>query len=146
MLTPTPTAMPTATPTAMPTAVVPQAVVEVADRLADALESSDYTRLAAVLPSRGWYPAWYQSSGLAPMTRNEAISWLRSNTAAGRLEVSVTRRPFFRRISNTQPVGDYFIRSVWSDFEGQPRQSADLMLGSQSGVWYWSAVLFGREY
>jgi nitroreductase len=127
---------PIATPSSAPAA--PE---RLADVLASALSRSDYGQLKDLITPTGWTAAFYQSEGTKPLTRDEAIAWLRSRAAGGTLEAVVQPRPVLDHIAS-QPPGDRYIRSTWSHFATIATQNVELILRSEGQAWYWTGALF----
>lgn len=91
---------------------------------------------------QGWVAAFQASEALPAKDPDETVVYLRSKARNGVLEVRVQRRPIMQT-SRFQPPGDVFVRSTWSNFDGRPEQSVDLILRARAGAWYWSGALFG---
>ncbi len=112
-----------------------------ADALASALAQSDYARLAGLVTPTGWTAGFYQSEGTRPMTPAETIDWLRGRVPGGRIQTVVQPRPILPRAAS-QPPGDSYISSIWTNFASTPTQRVELMLRAEAGTWYWSGALF----
>lgn len=141
--TPAPTATASVNPTTASPAVAPGAATaeQLADALKAALESSDYARLADLSSRAGWTGAFYQGEGTARMSPQETVDWLRARAKDARLNVNVEARPLLPHQSY-QPLGDFYARSIWRDFDNVPQQNVDLVLRNDGGRWFWSGALF----
>jgi hypothetical protein len=144
---PTSTASPAATvspspPTASPAAAPGAASAEqLADALKAALESSDYARLADLVSRVSWNAGFYQGEGTPHMSPQETVEWLRARAKDGRVNLTVESRPLLPHQSY-QPLGDFYIRSIWRDFDNVAQQNVDLVLRNDGGRWFWSGALF----
>jgi hypothetical protein len=135
----------TAVPTIAATTTAPTAAASSAEGLADALASalaqSDYVRLQGLITPTGWTAGFYQSEGTKSMTPTETIDWLRTRASGGRIQAVVQPRPILPHAAS-QPPGDSYVSSTWTNFASTPSQKVELTLRAESGTWYWSGALF----
>jgi hypothetical protein len=75
------------------------------------------------------------------MTRDETLALLVKRTPDGNIRARVDASAVLGRL-DFQPLGDRYVRSVWTAFDGKPEQSVHLVLKrDSSGFWYWSGAL-----
>jgi hypothetical protein len=122
-------------------ATAPSSAAELARALEEALERSDYVRIAALVSSSGWNGGYYRGSGTPRMSAQETVDWLRARAKDGRLNASVEPSPILPHM-DYQPLGDSYVRSVWRDFENIAQQNVNLILRNDGGRWSWSGALF----
>jgi hypothetical protein len=114
---------------------------EAADAVKRALEGPDGQLLARLMRPSGWYAQWLiDRAKTDPMTYGDALGWVTSYEKAKR---TVDARPIYDT-DPQHPLGEKYVRSMWIDFGGYPEQKADVMLGRDSGRWYWTSVLLYR--
>jgi hypothetical protein len=110
------------------------------DRLASTLESSDFTALRPLITPSGFVFALNGSEGGPPQQPDAVISRLRAGATDGKLQVQVMRRPILSR-TNFIPPGDFYVKSIWLQFDNQPRQQIYVVVRNEGGTWYWSGAL-----
>ena len=135
---PIPTRTLVSSPTLGPS--LPQSAEGAADTLAIALESSDFTRLEALMGDGRWTVGFQQGESLPSMPASDAVRWLR-NQSGGTLTVSVQRRPLFPTDA-FMPPGQYYVNSSWKNIAGSPARKGLLVLRQGSRGWEWSGVIF----
>jgi hypothetical protein len=110
-----------------------------ADELAAALSSSDFNRLQPLVSPNGFNWARSGAGGLATMTPQQTVDFLRSNSG-GHLNVTVRARPILPNMAGPFP-GTMYITSTWGNYGNLPTQEINLVLDQVGGSWYWSGAL-----
>ena len=122
---------------------LPRSPEQLADGLGNALESSDWERIEALMRPAGWNMGLYRSEGSSDMTPAQAVALLRARDDDGTLDVTVARRPILQSQEST-PRPE--IWSTWRNFTAAQRMSVqrvELIFGKQGDYWFWQTGVFG---